>query len=201
MKQITNVVALKKQCKAIATGLLLSLTLFSCDKKKEAVEPDNPYILTEKKLVGKWEVNQITHTLYKGRNVEAIWSFIKDFGEVVDGQAVGSGPWIPEQHTTYLVIKNDHTFYHTNIHGNPDGEMLSGVLASEHGNWVWKNDKTIEFTSYSSWDHSLTQIDWHVSSFNFNGLYLNTKGRINMSGDTTNFEYDEVREIVIAPVN
>lgn len=191
---------IKPLSNAATAGLLLSLTLFSCDnKEKETIEPDNPYLFTEKKMIGKWEVKELSITLFEDRVQVSSYGFFKDFGEVRDGLPVGSGPWIPEEHTTYLVLNADHSFYHTNISGDDEGFMLYGILAPKDGTWAWKNDSTMEFSTYTIWDNSIRTVEWRKTSFDGYGLSLKYQGQ--KETNSTPVKHEELREIVIAPVN
>ena len=168
-------------CAATLFGLL-SLSLFSCEKKA----PTDPVpivdtVLTESKLTAKWEVVAFRYYSYTNDIVTSKYEFIKDFGGILNGSPNGD-PWIASECTTYISFKPDHSFAYTDLNGGPDGYMLLDILPNKNTAWVFKNPKTVELTTYLP-HGAIGQSDWKVLAYNAPRLLLEHLDTISMDNN------------------
>jgi hypothetical protein len=174
----------KPLCAAIFSGLLLTLAFSSCEKK---ITPDPApvvdAILTEQKLIRKWEVQSYKLYDYTNDTLKHIYTFTRVIGGEQDGQLVGNDPWVIALHTTYITFNAAHSFFHTDIDGNPDGYMLYEFLPDQGGTWSFKDAKTINLTTKSLIDGHIEQQDWEVLDYNGYALLIGTTDSTVAMGD------------------
>lgn len=162
---------------------LFSLSLFSCEKKTPADPvPTVDTVLSEAKLTAKWEVISYRFIRYKNDTVTHKFEFFKDEGGIENGTRDGSYPWIASQCTTYITFKSDHSFFYTDMNGNPDGYMLIDILPNGNTSWVFKNPQTVELTTYGD-NGQIRQKDWQVLTYNAPRLLIGTIDTLSMDNN------------------
>lgn len=156
-------------------GGFICFTVLSCEKKTTPdTTPVNDTVLTEQKLIGKWEITAVRIYDYKNDTLKSKYEFIKNVGGVQDGMPMGSEPWVWQLHTTYLTFQAAPDFFHADKDGNPEGYMLANFLPSQGGLWAFKNAGQIELTTKSLKDGvTLKQMTWETAYFqNWNGKHI-----------------------------
>lgn len=165
-------------CAAALCGLL-SLSLFSCEKKNSNTQPTN--VPTEERLSGKWEVIAFHIIDYREDTLYNISEYIKGIGQVENGTRVQG--WIEQYHTTFLTLQNSHNFFHTDFYGNFDGHMLTLFLPDQGGTWSLKNTGQIEMTTKAFEDGiTLKPMVWNVAGYDGNYFNAETVDTYSISG-------------------
>lgn len=181
---------------SIFIGMFICLNFISCEKEtKPDPAPVNDTVLTEQKLIGKWEVTAIRIYDYTNDTLKHKYEFIKNVGGVENDQPLGSDPWVWQLHTTYLIFEAAPGFFHTDKDGNPEGYMLADFLPYQGGSWAFKNAGQIELTTKSLKNGAtLKQMTWEATYIqNWNGKHV-TMG----TTDTfTNFDGSRGRALLI----
>jgi hypothetical protein len=126
-----------KILRKIMYACVLTFSFASCTKQEaKAPEPIptvhvTDTILTQEKLIGKWEVTQVSEVWAAG--IEAsLMEWIKDHGEFSEGNKTKE--WEPDLDISYIVFSSNATFVHTDINGAKGSYMLGGILPNE-GKW------------------------------------------------------------------
>lgn len=152
----------------------LIIGMIACSKENDVKpEPEKPTvivdtILTEEKLIGKWEVTDVQF-IYMNNGIETgRQKWLKNYGYFDNGQKRKS--WDPAKDASYITFTTDHKFSHINPDGQLNSYMLIEILSPE-GNWsitdVTKLKLTTDFGDDSldvDWNYRLTdrvlQIDY-----------------------------------------
>lgn len=112
---------MKHILKAFTIGCMAILLLNSCFKKAEP-EPAKPVptidtVLTEEKLIGKWEATDVTFHFFTNGAPSGTSSWTKNIGYLRDNGKVKG--WDPAIDVSYLIFTGDHSFSHPKPDVNP----------------------------------------------------------------------------------
>lgn len=109
--------------------------------------PVRDTILTEQKLVGKWEAIRYTHKIYDtALNMIYIGEKIKNVGFIINGQGPFTRNW---NHTdiSYIAFNADHTYRHFDTTGQ-DGSYMFDDMLPRTGTWSLTDRETLELTTF-----------------------------------------------------
>lgn len=129
---------------------LITVLLASCVKSEDkSPQPQKPTpivdtILTDEKMVGKWEVIYGSWISAYGPDA-SMTRWVKDQGEY-NHQGILTHKWNPETDVSYIIFTSDYSFSHADINGTPDCYMLSGILPPT-GRWSVPDRMKLKLTS------------------------------------------------------
>lgn len=129
-------------------GCAVLLLLTSCFKEEQPQLEPEPIkiadtILTEAKLIGKWEIVYVTIYTYRGDTLDSWDEWIKDDGYYPFGRR--RVDWKPE-FVSYITFTNDKQFSHVKPSGELNSYMLD-ELVTPQGNWKLENTTKLTLPS------------------------------------------------------